>query len=80
MGLVIWMVLLVKVGGDGEILCMCLELSMCANFMDRIFIIEGLPTVVMGVATLWLLPNNPEHVSLPTHRLGSHFQEIRKEI
>ena len=29
----------------------------------RIFIIEGLPTVVMGIATLWLLPNNPETVS-----------------
>jgi hypothetical protein len=28
----------------------------------RIFIIEGLPTVIMGVATLWLLPNNPEQV------------------
>lgn len=29
----------------------------------RIFIIEGLPTVVMGIATLWLLPNDPDHVS-----------------
>lgn len=31
----------------------------------RIFIIEGLPTVVMGIAALWLLPNDPEHVSFP---------------
>ncbi|EKD20641.1 uncharacterized protein L3040_006366 [Drepanopeziza brunnea f. sp. 'multigermtubi'] len=25
-----------------------------------IFILEGMPTVFMGIATLWLLPNNPE--------------------
>lgn len=33
----------------------------------RIFIIEGIPTVFMGIATLWLLPNNPETVNQFIH-------------
>lgn len=56
------MVFLVRVAGDGKIVFLKhgfrTFLTPC-----RIFIIEGLPTVVMGVATLWLLPNDPDHVS-----------------
>ena len=55
--------------GDGELshfpfvfVELFLALKILIRF--RIFIIEGLPTVVMGIATLWLLPNDPEHVSL----------------
>ncbi|KAL2060264.1 hypothetical protein VTL71DRAFT_9659 [Oculimacula yallundae] len=42
-----------------------------------IFILEGIPTVFMGIATLWLLPNNPETAYFLTDE-DKKLIEVRK--